>query len=175
LVLTLGTQLPLYADGLFQVLGKQYSIDPACVKIRQRGQATSAQLREELIAMAKSLLNTPYLWGGKNMMGLDCSGFSQVLYSAIGINILRNAREQITQGEVVPSLSDVLPGDLAFFNHADRNPEATNITHVGLLLSPTEIIHCAGGCVHIDRITSDGIYTSSGHKTHHLVQINRYF
>jgi cell wall-associated NlpC family hydrolase len=93
----------------------------------------------------------------------------------MGISILRNAREQITQGEVVPSLSDVLPGDLAFFNHADRNPEATNITHVGLLLSPTEIIHCAGGCVHIDRITSDGIYTSSGHKTHHLVQINRYF
>ena len=109
------------------------------------------------------------------MMGLDCSGFTQVVYAAMGINILRNAREQITQGEAVPSLSDVLPGDLAFFNHADRNPEATNITHVGLLLSPTEIIHCAGGCVHIDRITSDGIYTSSGHKTHHLVQINRYF
>ena len=75
---------------------------------------------------------------------------------------------------MVSSLSDVLPGDLAFFNHADRPPEATNITHVGLLLSPTEIIHCAGGCVHIDRITPDGIYTVTGHKTHHLAQIKRY-
>ena len=172
LSLTLGTRLPLYADGTFEVLGKQYLIDPTCVNITTG--ATDPQ-RSELVKIAKSLLNTSYLWGGKNMMGLDCSGFTQVVYAAMGINILRNAREQITQGEVVPSLSDVLPGDLAFFNHADRNPEATNITHVGLLLSPTEIIHCAGGCVHIDRITSDGIYTSSGHKTHHLVQINRYF
>ena len=172
LSLTLGTRLPLYADGTFEVLGKQYLIDPTCVNITTG--ATDLQ-RSELVKIAKSLLNTSYLWGGKNMMGLDCSGFTQVVYAAMGINILRNAREQITQGEVVPSLSDVLPGDLAFFNHADRNPEATNITHVGLLLSPTEIIHCAGGCVHIDRITSDGIYTSSGHKTHHLVQINRYF
>ena len=172
LSLTLGTRLPLYADGTFEVLGKQYLIDPTCVNITTG--ATDLQ-RSELVKIAKSLLNTSYLWGGKNMMGLDCSGFTQVVYAAMGINILRNAREQITQGEVVPSLSDVLPGDLAFFNHADRNPEATNITHVGLLLSPTEIIHCAGGCVHIYRITSDGIYTSSGHKTHHLVQINRYF
>ena len=172
LSLTLGTRLPLYADGTFEVLGKQYLIDPTCVNITTG--ATDLQ-RSELVKIAKSLLNTSYLWGGKNMMGLDCSGFTQVVYAAMGINILRNAREQITQGEVVPSLSDVLPGDLAFFNHADRNPEATNITHVGLLLSPTEIIHCAGGCVHIDMITSDGIYTSSGHKTHHLVQINRYF
>lgn len=172
LSLTLGTRLPHYADGTFEVLGKQYLIDTTCVNITTG--ATDLQ-RSELVKIAKSLLNTSYLWGGKNMMGLDCSGFTQVVYAAMGINILRNAREQITQGEVVPSLSDVLPGDLAFFNHADRNPEATNITHVGLLLSPTEIIHCAGGCVHIDRITSDGIYTSSGHKTHHLVQINRYF
>ena len=178
LVLTLGTRLPHYADGIFEVLGQQYLIDSTCVNCTTQlpnDDLSRAELRNNVCAVAQTLLNTSYLWGGKNMMGLDCSGFTQVVYAAMGINILRNAREQITQGEVVSSLSDVLPGDLAFFNHADRDPEATNITHVGLLLSPTEIIHCAGGCVHIDRITADGIYTSSGHKTHHLVQINRYF
>lgn len=178
LVLTLGTRLPHYADGIFEVLGQQYLIDSTCVNYTTQlpnDDLSRAELRNNVCAVAQTLLNTSYLWGGKNMMGLDCSGFTQVVYAAMGINILRNAREQITQGEVVSSLSDVLPGDLAFFNHADRDPEATNITHVGLLLSPTEIIHCAGGCVHIDRITTDGIYTSSGHKTHHLVQINRYF
>ena len=178
LVLTLGTRLPHYADGIFEVLGQQYLIDSTCVNYTTQlpnDDLSRAELRNNVCAVAQTLLNTSYLWGGKNMMGLDCSGFTQVVYAAVGVNILRNAREQITQGEVVSSLSDVLPGDLAFFNHADRDPEATNITHVGLLLSPTEIIHCAGGCVHIDRITADGIYTSSGHKTHHLVQINRYF
>ena len=181
LLLTMGTRLPNYSKGTFEVLGQQYRIPSICVNVTTAKRSTGAAdlqrsdlQRSDLIMIAQSLLNTPYLWGGKNAMGLDCSGFTQVVYAAMGINILRNAREQITQGEVVPSLSDVLPGDLAFFNHADRDPEATNITHVGLLLSPTEIIHCAGGCVHIDRITADGIYTSSGHKTHHLVQINRY-
>ncbi len=176
MILTLGTRLPRYADGTFEVLGQQYLIDSTSVNITpaQRSPGTVDLQRSDLIMIAKSLLNTSYLWGGKNMMGLDCSGFTQVVYAAVGVNILRNAREQITQGEVVSSLSDVLPGDLAFFNHADRNPEATNITHVGLLLSPTEIIHCASGCVHIDSIAPDGIYTYSGHKTHHLAQINRY-
>lgn len=176
MILTLGTRLPRYADGTFEVLGQQYLIDSTSVNITpaQRSPGTADLQRSDLIMIAKSLLNTSYLWGGKNMMGLDCSGFTQVVYAAVGVNILRNAREQITQGEVVSSLSDVLPGDLAFFNHADRNPEATNITHVGLLLSPTEIIHCASGCVHIDSIALDGIYTYSGHKTHHLAQINRY-
>lgn len=176
MILTLGTRLPRYADGTFEVLGQQYLIDSTSVNITpaQRSPGTADLQRSDLIMIAKSLLNTSYLWGGKNMMGLDCSGFTQVVYAAVGVNILRNAREQITQGEVVSSLSDVLPGDLAFFNHADRNPEATNITHVGLLLSPTEIIHCASGCVHIDSIAPDGIYTYSGHKTHHLAQINRY-
>lgn len=177
MILTLGTRLPRYADGTFEVLGQQYLIDSTCVNYTTQlpnDDLSRAELRNNVCAVAQTLLNTSYLWGGKNMMGLDCSGFTQVVYAAVGVNILRNAREQITQGEVVSSLSDVLPGDLAFFNHADRDPEATNITHVGLLLSPTEIIHCASGCVHIDSIAPDGIYTYSGHKTHHLAQINRY-
>jgi cell wall-associated NlpC family hydrolase len=126
-----------------------------------------------VVAIAQSLLNAPYLWGGKNLMGMDCSGFTQVVYAAMGVNLLRNAREQITQGELVPSLADAQPGDLAFFDHADRDPKATNISHVGLLLSPTEIIHCSG-CVHIDTIDEQGIHLPDGSLTHHLVQINRY-
>ena len=106
-------------------------------------------------------------------MGMDCSGFTQVVYAAMGVNLLRNAREQITQGEVVVSLNEAQAGDLAFFDHADRDPKATNISHVGLLLSSTEIIHCSG-CVHIDAINEQGIHLSNGELTHHLVQIKRY-
>ena len=180
LLLTLGTRLPQYADGTFTFLGQQYLIDSACVNVTTAQRSTGAAdlqrdlQRSDLITIAKSLLNTPYHWGGKNAMGLDCSGFAQVVYAAIGINILRNAREQITQGELVPSLSDALPGDLAFFDQDDYDPNDIRITHVGILLSPTEIIHCAGPCVHIDRIDASGIYLPDGTKTHHLVQIKRY-
>ena len=178
LMLTLGTRLPNYARGTFEVLGKQYLINPACVSTAQRstGAADLQQSdlqRSDLATIAQSLLNAPYLWGGKNAMGMDCSGFTQVVYATQGINLLRNAREQMTQGELVPSLAEAQPGDLAFFDHADRDPKATNISHVGMLLSPTEIIHCSG-CVHIDTIDEQGIHLPDGELTHHLVQIKRY-
>ena len=178
LMLTLGTCLPNYSHGTFEVLGQQYLLDPTCVSTAQRstGEADLQQSdlqRSDLATIAQSLLNAPYLWGGKNAMGMDCSGFTQVVYAAMGVNLLRNAREQMTQGELVPSLAEAQPGDLAFFDHADRDPKATNISHVGMLLSPTEIIHCSG-CVHIDTIDEQGIHLPDGELTHHLVQIKRY-
>ena len=181
LLLTLGTRLPNYSQGTFEVLGQQYRIPSICVNVTTAKQSTgeadlqrSDLQRSDLIMIAQSLLNTPYLWGGKNAMGLDCSGFTQVVYAAVGVNILRNAREQITQGKEVKLLSEALPGDLAFFGYTNRETQAIRITHVGLLLSPTEIIHCAGGRVHIDRIDADGIYLLDGTKTHDLIQIKRY-
>ena len=174
LMLTLGTRLPNYAHGTFEVLGKQYLIDPTEVRgERLEVKGEEAIRREDVCAIAQTLLNAPYLWGGKNAMGMDCSGFTQVVYAAMGVNLLRNAREQITQGEVVVSLNEAQAGDLAFFDHADRDPKATNISHVGLLLDKERIIHCSG-CVHIDTIDEQGIHLADGELTHHLVAIKRY-
>ena len=170
-MLTIGTRLPNYANGTFIVLEKQYQIDPICV-YEIKGERLEVK-GEEVVRVAKSLLNVPYLWGGKNMMGFDCSGFVQTVYSVFGIQLLRNAREQITQGEVVNSLAESQPGDLVFFDHSDRDPNATKISHVGMLISPTQVIHCSGW-VHIDRIDEMGVYLSNGEMTHHLVQIKRY-
>lgn len=168
LMLTIGTRLPNYKRGSFQLLGTKYKIDPRCVyEVRREVRG------EDVVRVAKSLLNVGYLWGGKNIMGYDCSGFTQTVYSVFGINLLRNAREQVTQGEVVPSLAESRPGDLVFFNHADVNPEATRITHVGMLISPTEVIHCAG-YVHINEIDETGIRLANGERTHHLAYIKRY-
>ena len=93
--------------------------------------------------------------------------------SAFGIYLLRNAREQATQGQVVKSLAESQPGDLVFFDHADRDPNATRITHVGMLISPTEVIHCAGW-VHVAKIEDMGIRLANGKLSHHLAQIKRY-
>lgn len=183
LMLTLGTRLPNYSHGTFEVLGKQYLINPSSVNTVLSTASIASDLpstganadlqRSDLITIAQTLLNAPYLWGGKNAMGMDCSGFTQVVYATQGINLLRNAREQMTQGELVPSLVEAQPGDLAFFDHADRDPKATNISHVGMLLDNKTIIHCSG-CVHVDDIDEVGIRLPNGELTHHLVQINRY-
>lgn len=171
MMLTIGTRLPYYKKGNFEVLGKRYKINPRCV-YEVKGNRLEVK-GEDVVRVAQSLLNVPYLWGGKNMMGYDCSGFTQTVYSVFGINLLRNAREQVTQGQVVSSLAEAQPGDLVFFDHSDRNPEATKITHVGMLISPTEVIHCAG-YVHVDKIDEMGIRLANGKLSHHLVQIKRY-
>ena len=177
-MLTIGTRLPNYKNGSFELLGKRYKINRNAVyrlsdngdKVLVNGKPVTA---EDVVRVAQQLLNVAYLWGGKNMMGYDCSGFTQTVYGVFGINLLRNAREQVTQGEVVASLAEAQPGDLVFFDHADRDPNATRITHVGMLISPTQVLHCSG-CVHIDRIDENGIYLSDGTMTHHLAQIKRY-
>ena len=171
LMLTIGTRLPYYKKGTFEVLGKKYKIDPRCV-YELKGDRSEVK-GEDVVRVAQSLLNVPYLWGGKNIMGYDCSGFTQTVYSVFGINLLRNAREQVTQGQVVGSLAEAQPGDLVFFDHLDRAPEATRITHVGMLISPTEVIHCSG-CVHVDKIDETGIRLANGKLSHHLAQIKRY-
>ena len=113
-------------------------------------------------------LNIPYLWGGKSVFGLDCSGYVQTIYKFLGVPLLRDAYQQATQGEPIGFLEETKTGDLAFFDN-----EEGRITHVGLLLNPDEIIH-ASGKVRIDRIDNMGIVQSETHlRTHHLRLIRR--
>jgi cell wall-associated NlpC family hydrolase len=123
---------------------------------------------ERLLDMAYLYLNTPYLWGGKSVFGIDCSGFTQSIFRLFHISVLRDASQQATQGEVVGFLQEAKAGDLAFFD----NPEG-RITHVGILLNDHEIIH-ASGKVRIDKIDTQGIVNvDTGKRTHQLRIIKR--
>jgi cell wall-associated NlpC family hydrolase len=113
-------------------------------------------------------LNTPYLWGGKSVFGIDCSGFTQSVFKFMGISLLRDAYQQAGQGEQVGFLEETRTGDLAFFDNDEGH-----ITHVGILLNTNEIIH-ASGKVRIDKIDNMGIVQSeTSERTHHLRLIKR--
>ncbi|HNQ83464.1 MAG TPA: C40 family peptidase [Bacteroidales bacterium] len=105
-----------------------------------------------LMETAFSYLSAPYLWGGRTCFGLDCSGFTQIVFKQHGIRLFRDASQQASQGELIPFLSDGMPGDLAFFD----NEEGT-ITHTGILLDNQKIIHCSAR-VRIDDIDHQGIF-----------------
>jgi hypothetical protein len=108
--------------------------------------------KSNLIQTAFLYLNSPYLWGGKTPFGIDCSGFTQMVYKLNGYKLLRDASQQATQGEALSFIEESEPGDLAFF---DNNEGA--IIHVGIIMKDNYIIH-AHGKVRIDRLDHSGIY-----------------
>ena len=187
--LTAGTRLCNYKDGRFELLGVGFRIDPSMVLT-----APLPLDEPHLLQAVRFFLNIPYLWGGKNAMGMDCSGFTQVVLSLFGKHLLRNASEQATQGIEVNRLEDAQAGDLAFFckpqtnhaNHANHEKNANNanngtITHVGILIDKQRIIHCSGR-VKVEKIDATGIFSieqadakhPQGQYTHQLLSIRRY-
>ena len=187
--LTAGTRLYNYKDGRFELLGVGFRIDPSMVLT-----APLPLDEPHLLQAVRFFLNIPYLWGGKNAMGMDCSGFTQVVLSLFGKHLLRNASQQATQGTEVNRLEDAQAGDLAFFtkpqtNHSNNENNANNenngahapITHVGILIDKQRIIHCSGR-VKVEKIDATGIFSieqadakhPQGQYTHQLLSIRRY-
>jgi hypothetical protein len=121
----------------------------------------------EIITYAMMYLNTPYLWGGRSPFGIDCSGFSQIVYKLCGYKLPRDAYQQAEEGYDVPFVETSEPGDLAFFD----NEEGT-ITHVGIVTEPGKIIH-ASGRVKIDLLDSQGIYDVELKKYTHKLRLIR--
>ena len=124
--------------------------------------------KEHLIETALLYLNTPYLWGGKSPFGIDCSGFTQMVYKLNGYKLLRDASQQATQGEALSFIEESEPGDLAFFDNDEGK-----ITHVGIIMKDNYIIH-AHGKVRIDRLDHSGIFNYDvRNHTHKLRVIKR--
>lgn len=128
----------------------------------------SDQSHENLLTVAKSFLQVPYLLGGRSCMGCDADAFVQLCYKVLGKPLPRIAIDQANLGFVLDFLEESDLGDLAFFE--DENG---GINHVGIMLNNYEIIHCYDK-VRIDSIDSVGIYNVNLKKhTHKLRFVKR--
>lgn len=136
-------------------------------KIRR---ASLADFEEEFPKLIQYFLHAPYMWGGRSIYGIDCSGFSQAVYRHFGISILRDAYQQAEGGTTVDFLPEIKAGDLAFFDN-----DQGRITHVGVMLDNETIIH-ASGKVRIDKMDNQGIFNADQNRyTHKLRIVKRYF
>ncbi|WNV76462.1 transglycosylase SLT domain-containing protein [Geodermatophilus sp. DSM 44513] len=101
------------------------------------GTAGSAS-ESAVVAEARRHLGVPYLWGGTDpAKGLDCSGFTQLVYGDLGIDLPRTSSQQATAGRPVAGLADARPGDLVFFDHSSGRP---GIDHVGIYVGDGKMI-----------------------------------
>jgi len=157
-----GSKLNSFDSNEVIVGGKTYKIDPVYMPI------SNELSGNRLIYLAKKYLNAPYLWGGKTLMGIDCSGFIQVIYDMCGLQLPRDASQQVECGKVIDFLSEAEAGDLAFFENMEGK-----IIHVGMMLNSHQIIH-ASGWVKIENVDSQGIISSeTGEYSHKLRVVKR--
>ena len=123
------------------------------------------QDKAKLINTAFIYINSPYLWGGKTPFGIDCSGFTQMVYRINGYTIPRDASQQANEGEPLSFIEESEPGDLAFFDNDDGD-----IIHVGIIMKDNYIIH-AHGKVRIDRLDHSGIYNVETNSHTHKLRV----
>ncbi|MDA3815919.1 MAG: C40 family peptidase [Prolixibacteraceae bacterium] len=157
-----GSTLPRFVKkhSTFKIANTQYKLlSNAPVKPVEK------DARTRIINTALSYFNSPYLWGGRTPLGIDCSGLSQIVYKIGGVNIPRDSSQQALLGENFSFVEEALPGDLAFFDN-----EEGDITHVGIIWEKNKIIHSSGK-VRIDNLDHAGIFNIETQRYTHQLRL----
>lgn len=102
---------------------------------------------QKLIFTAKSMMGTPYLWGGTSSKGVDCSGFTKTIYYMNGQIIPRDASQQVHEGQLVDDSKNwekLQEGDLLFFGTPATESSGERVVHVGMWIGDNKFIHASG-------------------------------
>lgn len=157
--ITIGATLPNFKNGNLKIGDNSFAFE---------GQTNDSSVKKtikEIKETAYLFLNAPYLWGGRSPFGIDCSGFTQLVYKLNGYQLPRDASQQVEIGTALSFVEEAEAGDLAFFDN-----EEGNIVHVGIILENQQIIH-ASGCVRIDKFDHYGIFHSENKKYSHMLRV----
>lgn len=133
-----------FADGNFTASTKdkkEFIIAKQFVKIVKdrlsRAANRNPSLENDVVAIAQSKLNTPYVYATAGPNSFDCSGFSTWVYKQLGVKLPRSSASQSGFGQLV-NRNDLVPGDLVFFNTS-----GSGVSHVGIYIGNDKFIHAA--------------------------------
>ena len=161
LMIVSGSSLPVWRPYKkeFRVDREVYQMPGAC----SYGEVKNK--REVIIRQALKYFNAPYLWGGRSPFGIDCSGFTQVIFKTAGISLPRDASQQVSKGTAFSFVEEAEPGDLAFFDNDEGE-----IIHTGIIWKRNKIIH-ASGKVRIDNVDQFGIFNVDTRRYTHKMRV----
>jgi len=157
--IVLGSSLPSLKKKTIHIGAKTFHFEGQVVNL------TKKLGKGRLAENAFMYLNAPYLWGGRSPFGIDCSGFTQIIYKLNGFPLPRDASQQAEIGATLSFIEESESGDLAFFDN-----EEGKIIHVGIMLANNKIIH-ASGKVRIDKIDHQGIYNVDTNTYSHRLRL----
>lgn len=161
LTILLGSMIPISSSELFK-MEEQFAFN---------GEAKNVGTKREyefLRTIAFRYYNAPYLWGGRSPFGVDCSGFTQMVFKICGYKLFRDSWQQASQGKYFATIEEGQPGDLVFFTNAEDQ-----VHHVAILLEGMRVIH-ASGKVRVDPIDGQGILnTDTKSYTHTFSHLRR--
>jgi len=128
--------------------------------------------KENIETVAKSMNGFPYLWGGTSSKGIDCSGFTKMVYLMNGFVIPRDASQQINAGKTVDinlDFTTLEKGDLLFFGREATTEKKQRVVHVGIWLGndKMEFIHTSGN-VHISSMNKNELNYDEMNKNRYL-------
>lgn len=159
LPIVLGSSLPLIDKGSFKLGEELYQCEGGYINTSDK------QEKSKIPENAYMYINAPYLWGGRSPFGIDCSGYTQVVYKLSGLILPRDAYQQAEIGQTLSFIEESEAGDLAFFDNKEGK-----INHVGIILDNNRIIH-AHGKVRVDKIDHQGILNTETGKYSHKLRI----
>lgn len=157
--ISIGATLPLFKNNTASFESFDFGFEGTTCLSSQK------KTSKEILNSAFLFLNAPYLWGGRSPFGIDCSGFTQLVYRLNGYKLPRDAYQQVERGSPLSFVEEAEAGDLAFFDN-----EEGRIVHVGILLSNEQIIH-ASGCVRVDKFDHYGIFNADTKKYSHTLRV----
>ncbi len=102
---------------------------------------------ENIVKTAMKFLGVPYMWVGTSAKFMDCSGFTQTVYKLNGIQLQRDASQQVNMGyeiDTIMHFAQLQPGDLLFFGRKATETSEEKATHVAIYIGDTEFIHASG-------------------------------
>lgn len=152
---TVLTMLPCVSLIAGNAMAKDDVLFEKIVSLQQKGFSTA----DLLLTKAKTLIGTPYRFGGNTPSGFDCSGFMQYIFKNSGIHLPRSSRDMAQVGSHV-SRDGLQVGDMVFFAHSGKN-----ISHVGMYVGDNKFIHSPSSGKTVEITSLDANYWKSRYIT----------